>query len=94
VPHCMGLQCIWTVGSSRCCKANRETCCLATAGGKTIIMYMGCMGDSRCRPGSSTYLFAECMLAYLTVHIQEFSGSKLVDVSAGLRHSTAVTGMI
>lgn len=34
VPHCMGLQCIWTVGSSRCCKANRETCCLATAGGR------------------------------------------------------------
>lgn len=34
------------------------------------------------------------MLAYLAVHIQEFSGSKLVDVSAGLRHSTAVTGMI
>ena len=67
VPHCMGLQCIWTVGSSRCCKANRETCCLATAGGKTIIMYMGCMGDSRCRPGSSTHLvvhlFAECYWA-------------------------------
>ena len=34
------------------------------------------------------------MKAYLTLHIQEFSGSKLVDVDAGLRHSTAVTGLI
>ena len=34
------------------------------------------------------------MKACLTLHIQEFSGSKLVDVGAGLRHSTAVTGLI
>ena len=34
------------------------------------------------------------MKSYLSVHIQEFSGSKLVDVGAGLRHSTAVTGRI
>ena len=34
------------------------------------------------------------MKACLTLYIQEFSGSKLVDVGAGLRHSTAVTGLI